>query len=666
MDYYKSRETLHGEVERRRRLRRTMLVTGISLFILIVVIASVHFWYQSQEDVVMEPKTEGRSVSAVTHAERGTPNLFQRLAVSLSGRTPQVYSVLVEKNGGDVILKPDEPFEVTYRDEFVVKQIVTDAFFTSGISARIEGDGTPISGRMIVKGVDLVNRLMKAQSEGGKHPQGPDYRLIIRYDEKTIAVYPFRVVISGQDWLRAAQADPSGSSEQIVSLKRALASNPQDVEVRRLLAAAYVKKGQTEQAIGEYQLILRSRPDDMRSLVALASLLMEAKRYGEALPLYQKIISRDSRDSAAYANAGLAASRLERWKEAAAYYKESLRIKPDNAAVVLRLAEAQRRAGNSGQAAAHYEAYLKKHPNDLDTLAALGDIYMKQKRYGEAVEIFKKAVSVKGGDPVLHYNLAWALSSAKQNEEAITEYGKVLKLAPADRDARIDLAQLYVQEKHYDKATEQFQKVLKDARGLSREKMAIVHAGLGYAYGELKDYSKSTLHYEKAVALGLKDPTVLKNLKAVRAKSGDKSLDVEHTENVSVKDKRVQKLVRSAEDYIRQKKYDKALVVYRKITQLSTGRAEGYVGMGRAYGLQGNVEKEIDNYRIALTVGGDKDDRVYLLLGEAYERRGRYALALEAYKAAYEKNADSPAAGKIPALKIKMIQQKYDRNAAKN
>jgi cytochrome c-type biogenesis protein CcmH/NrfG len=51
---------------------------------------------------------------------------------------------------------------------------------------------------------------------------------------------------------------------------------------------------------------------------------------------------------------------------------------------------------------------------------------------------------------------------------------------------------------------------------------------------------------------------------------------------------------------------------------------------------------------------------VYLSLAAAYEKKGMYEDALKAYRVAYELNPDSStAAKKIPALKVKLLQRKY-------
>ena len=48
------------------------------------------------------------------------------------GRKPEFYYLDVEKNGKDYRLKKGDVFDISYRDEFVVKEIATDVFPVAG------------------------------------------------------------------------------------------------------------------------------------------------------------------------------------------------------------------------------------------------------------------------------------------------------------------------------------------------------------------------------------------------------------------------------------------------------------------------------------------------------------------------------------------------------
>ncbi len=57
----------------------------------------------------------------------------------LLGGKPQFYYLDVEKNGKDYRLKKGDVLDISYRDEFVVKDITTDVFFGRGVTVHVDG-----------------------------------------------------------------------------------------------------------------------------------------------------------------------------------------------------------------------------------------------------------------------------------------------------------------------------------------------------------------------------------------------------------------------------------------------------------------------------------------------------------------------------------------------
>ncbi len=117
--------------------------------------------------------------------------------------TIHFYYLEMEKNGQDVRLHINEPLEITYRDEFVVKSAVTDDIKGANITVNVEGLGKGENDvGILMQGVDLVNKVMAdgIMSRGGKTVS--DYSIRINYGKDLLARVPIKVVITPQDWLR--------------------------------------------------------------------------------------------------------------------------------------------------------------------------------------------------------------------------------------------------------------------------------------------------------------------------------------------------------------------------------------------------------------------------------------------------------------------------------
>jgi len=109
---------------------------------------------------------------------------------------------------------------------------------------------------------------------------------------------------------------------------------------------------------------------------------------------------------------------------------------------------------------------------------------------------------------------------------------------------------------------------------------------------------------------------------------------------------------------MKEKQYDRAIGVYKKLIDLNPKKAAGYASIAYAYGLKGDLDRQIEHYRMAVKLDPE-DDELHASLGEAYEKKGLFREALQEYTTAYELNPDATkVARRIPQMKIRILQQK--------
>ena len=219
-------------------------------------------------------------------------NTFAFIAL---GQQPQFYEFILEKNGKDYRLTSRDVFEVSYRDEFVIKKIVTDVLFGGGVTVDIEGlGGANLFGKLL-KGIDLVDKAVLTGRNGQRGNRPNDYSFRIKYQGDLIASVPIRVQITPQDWLRYARS--SGNQKvQIEYLKRAIALNREDTNVRRMLASLYFNAGMNREAIGQYQEILALKPDDPAVLAELAKCYLKSGQYDEVVRISARLVKANPQD----------------------------------------------------------------------------------------------------------------------------------------------------------------------------------------------------------------------------------------------------------------------------------------------------------------------------------------------------------------------------------
>ncbi len=605
----------------------------------------------------------------------------------LLGGKPQFYYLDVEKNGKDYRLKKGDVLDISYRDEFVVKDITTDVFFGRGVTVHVDGLGGTDHFRVMLRGIDLVDKVVMTRSKGQRDAAADAGSIAVKYKGEVIASVPMKVVIMPQDWLRYAK-NSENQQAQIEYLKRAIDMNKKDVGVRKMLAAIYEQSGLAEKAIAQYNDILSLKRDDAGSLAGLLRCYIKTRDYDKAIKAGVKLLKISPRDASVLANIGYAYGNTGAWGKAIANYKESLQINPDDTLVRFRLGEAYEkandlknaveqyrivltkaretehvkialaganlRAGNYDESIRLYKEIVAKQPRNATAYANLGLAYGGKGQWKEEIENYKKAISLNPKDPVVHYNLASAYEKRNQDHDAAREYQAVLKTNPGDLEATTKLADIDFKNKRYNEAIRVYEKILKTS-----PRKAAIHANLGFAYGELKKYKLSAEYYEKAIKYGIKDAQVHYNLAYTYDKLGRKKEAIREYEYVASSRPNMDVLDILAEHYTDEKQYENAIKTYKKMININPKRATAYSGLGYVYGLKNDVDKEIEYYKISLRYDAEDDD-VYLSLGKAYEKKGMYQDALKAYIHAYELNPDSNvAAKKIPALKIKILQQKH-------
>jgi len=562
------------------------------------------------------------------------------IAFAALGDKPNFYYLIGEKNGQEIRLTEKDSFEVTYRDEFVIKGIATDDLFGNMTTVDVEGAGVGNDLGRLLKGIELVDKT--ALSADGR-----PYRIMIRYNEAPIAAIPIVVTITAQDWLRYARATEDLSA-RIRYLRQAIALNKEDIPVRKMLVSCYEKAGMRAEAAAQ--------------LAEIASM----ERHGPAAverPAAPGMVKAGAvaAGTSSFIQKGLAYSKARDWKNAIANYQEALKLEPDNGQIRYKLGEAYEKSNQTGEAIEQYGRVLAKNPQADYAMVALADISLKAGRYDEAIKWYgelikqkpreaslygnlglafggkgmaeeeikqyKKALAIDPKNSVVLFNLGAAYEKGKNDREATKAYRQILKLKPGDADAETRLAGLAFKSGNYGEAIKGYERAVKTSGN-----KAAIYANLGYAFGEKKDYRKSAEYYEKALKSGSKDPQVKTNLSYARdqIKAGKASRpEMEKASGAG-----------------------KAAITPKAVAGKKSGRQADRHVKGKKSGTTVAERKKERKMQ--------KDALYYEKKGAAYEKKGRLKDAMAAYSRAYELNPDSATAGRrMTQLKIKIMQEKH-------
>ncbi|MBP1710623.1 MAG: tetratricopeptide repeat family protein [Deltaproteobacteria bacterium] len=596
---------------------------------------------------------------------------------------PDFYFLQVEKNGRDIQVGADEILEISYRDEFVIKSVGSDDLTGKYTSVMIEGMGNKGNQTgVLFRGIDLVNKIMKSDARLKDVQAVNLYRINVYYQKEMIAAVPLRIVIKPQDWLRFASENKDVGA-QIEFLKKAVSQNSKDAGVRRILAGIYLKQNRIDEAVSLYEDVLRINPNDTAAMKELARCYLKGNQHDPAIRVLSVLVAKQPQDVETCAMLGLSFSHKKLWEKAAHFYLQALQIEPGNQELRMALAGVYENSGNEDAAAGQYR-YIAEHSRDAAAAwKAMGDIYFKKRNYTRAIESYGQAVRIKPQDgavhanmaaayagmgklkeemqhlqkaavlmpdePVVRFNLAAAYEKRKMTDEAVREYLHVLKINPEDADALERVADLAFKSKKYDQAVHYYEKL-----GKKYPQKASIFAKMGFAYGEMNQYARSAENYEKAISLGAKDQTMYNNLAYAYRKMGKEKEASRFSDKTSPGSKKAAQV--PAGDRPKGSNNRQAID--------HTNQSSLYVSRGQAYADEKNWDKAIVNYLIALRYE-KKNDEIYAGLGNAYEKKGLYQKALQAYRSAYEINPGTRVAARIPKLRIQLLREK-NKNAGEN
>jgi tetratricopeptide (TPR) repeat protein len=297
--------------------------------------------------------------------------------------------------------------------------------------------------------------------------------------------YQWRVAI-GQLFLKNAQPKDAATYFREATLIR-----PDDVEIRRQLALAYLatrepkqvleiikepKTGedhylrssayyldhQFEEADRESERALALAPDNPQVLVLRARLLQRAGKQEAALELAQKAVSLSPNWDEPYYAAGVSSYFIRRYEEASQDLAKAVELNPNSTRALFLQSIALANLGKLDQSEQGLRRAIALQPNNARFHCHLGILLMRESKYEKAEESFRKAVALRPDYALSHYELGKLLVHSKQLTAAAEELNEAVARDPTLSAAYYQLAQVHAKLGETEKSERmlaQFQKL---------------------------------------------------------------------------------------------------------------------------------------------------------------------------------------------------------------
>jgi protein O-mannosyl-transferase len=187
--------------------------------------------------------------------------------------------------------------------------------------------------------------------------------------------------------------------------RHALAVTENNYLAHNNLGFALNEKGQTDEAINQFQEALRFKPDFAKARLNLGTALLKQGRIIEAINQFQEVLQQKPDHASARNNLGTAFDREGQTGEAIRQFREAIRLKPD---------------------------YAEAHYN-------LGTALLKQGQILEAIQQLREAIRLMPDYADAHNNLGIALGMGGQIDEAVRRFQEAIRLKPDYIAARSNL-----------------------------------------------------------------------------------------------------------------------------------------------------------------------------------------------------------------------------------
>jgi tetratricopeptide (TPR) repeat protein len=448
--------------------------------------------------------------------------------------------------------------------------------------------------------------------------------------------------------------------------------DPDSIDDHIMLGRLYHADNQIKKAEEEEKTAVKLAPNSEEAVTALAMLYNEE---GDTAKAAETLVAvpEASRSAKLYAALGSIYDQQKDYKKAIDAYQHAIELDRDNLDAIRGLADAYQSDGQTDKALEQYKVIADANPEDAQTYVRIAEIYRKQGKLDLALENLKKAESMVRDSEQISYELSEIYQAQGRYDDSIQELQNLLKstekpdgkYTPDEQENRAifleRLGSVYRDDNNEPAALDTFQKML----SLGGENAKRGYQEIIDTYRQAKEWQKATdeaklateklpndrdlkmvyasqmadegqpdeaIAQVKALLKGTpEDRDVYINLATMYSRlkrwpEAEAALDKAEQLSTKQEDRETVEFLR-ASGYERQKKYDEAEALFRKILEQSPDNAIVLNYLGYML-VDHNTKLDEALEMLKRAVNEEPANGAYLdSLGWAYFKLGKYDLA---------------------------------------
>src|SRR5947208_6540834 len=208
------------------------------------------------------------------------------------------------------------------------------------------------------------------------------------------------------------------------------AKAPDFLLARRRLAEITFAQARYDETLQALDGLLKKNPSDPDGRVLRGRVLLAKGQTTEAIPEFQQALKLEPRSAEIHYHVATAYLKAGNREQANAEIKQATTIAPDLRDAVLRRAGLTVRSGAVRPAIEDLETFVAKRPNETGAYAVLGSAYLANREPGKATEAYRRIMALAPKDARGPYLLGVALRAQRKRTEARQAFEASLSLAP--------------------------------------------------------------------------------------------------------------------------------------------------------------------------------------------------------------------------------------------
>lgn len=238
---------------------------------------------------------------------------------------------------------------------------------------------------------------------------------------------------------------------------------------------------------------------------------------------------------------------------------------------------------NGSRAAENYKRAQDFSPNSTRARVRLGQLYTRIRSYQDALGYYQDALAIDPSFAPAYLEMGFLYAKMNKQDESKENFKKYLDLSSSNIAAKRRYANMLIQTEDYKGAIAQIRQIM----ALDSTSYNDLNRALAYSYYEEKQYPIAKYYITKFIANAPVEkvtPTDYIYKGRIMVKNGEDSLGILNlTKAFDLDTANVDLLNEIASLYLKAKKHQNAGDTYKIKIQHSTGSANDYYKMGRAY-----------------------------------------------------------------------------------